>query len=94
MEGPPARDQTAVGLRHGESGSRDDAVCEEAVVGLSLACIQQATGPGTTTIMRIVNNSLAGLGKGDPFGLFSAPPAYPGRRRPRLQRPPLHRPPN
>jgi len=50
------QDRAADKLRHGEDGSRDDAVREAAAVGLSLTYIQEITGLGTTTIMRILND--------------------------------------
>jgi pimeloyl-ACP methyl ester carboxylesterase len=51
-----------VRLRHRESGNRDYAVWEAA--GPRFARIQRITGLGTTTIMRIVSKSPAGLVKG------------------------------
>ena len=45
-------------LRHYEDGSRDDAVREAAAAGLSLMYIQEVTGLGKTTIMRILNDRL------------------------------------
>ena len=51
-------------LRHRESGNRDYAVCEAAAAGPRLARIQRITGLGTSTIMRIVSTSPAGLVKG------------------------------
>jgi hypothetical protein len=50
-----------VSLRHRESGNRDYAVWEAA--GPRLARIQRITGLGTTTIMRMVSKSPAGLVK-------------------------------
>ena len=52
------QDRAADKLRHWEDGSRDDAVREAAAVGLSLMYIQEVTGLGKTTIMRILNDRL------------------------------------
>ena len=43
-------------LRRAQADSRDDAVCEAAAAGLSIARIQQITGLAATTIMRILNS--------------------------------------
>ena len=51
-----AQERAADRLRHGGNGSRDDAVREAAAAGLSLTCIQEITGLGKTTIMRILND--------------------------------------
>jgi len=64
MEGRPARNRAAVSLRHRESSNRDDAVCGAAAAGLGPARIQRITGPGATTIMRVVDKGRAGLVKG------------------------------
>jgi hypothetical protein len=49
----------AVGkLRHCEGGDRDEAIREAAAAGLSFSSIQTITGPGKTTIMRILNHRL------------------------------------
>jgi hypothetical protein len=44
--------------RHWENGSRDDAVRAAAAAGLSPMSIQEITGLGKTTIMRILNDRL------------------------------------
>ena len=52
-------------LRHLEAGSRDEAVREAAAAGLSIRCIAKISGPGMTTIMRILNKPphLAGVAR-------------------------------
>jgi hypothetical protein len=50
------QDRAADKLRHWADGSRDDAVREAAAAGLSLTSIQEITGLGKTTIMRILND--------------------------------------
>ena len=52
------QDRAADKLRHWGGGSRDDAVREAAAAGLSLMSIQEITGLGKTTIMRILNDRL------------------------------------
>jgi hypothetical protein len=42
-------------LLRAQASSRDDAVREAAVAGMSIARIQMITGLATTTIMRILN---------------------------------------
>jgi hypothetical protein len=54
MEDWLAQDRAADKLRYWE-GSRDQAIQEAAAAGLSLVRIQQITGLGVTTIMRILN---------------------------------------
>ena len=63
------RNRAGVRLRHRESGNRDYAVWE--AEGPRLARIQRTTGLGTTTIMRIVSKSPAGLVKGILMSSFS-----------------------
>jgi hypothetical protein len=50
--------------RHWGDGSRDDAVREAAAAGLSLTSIQEITGLGKTTIVRILNDRFRRLGRG------------------------------
>jgi hypothetical protein len=56
MKSPSERARAAEAkLRHWTADSRDDDVREAVEAGLSLARIQQITGLGTTTVMRILN---------------------------------------
>jgi hypothetical protein len=50
------QDRAADTLRHREGGDRDEAIREAAAAGLSFSSIQTITGPGKTTIMRILND--------------------------------------
>jgi hypothetical protein len=66
MSHPPAEAGAAEdNLRHWEASSRDDAVREAAAAGLSIARIQQISGLGTTTILRILNKAplIAGVSR-------------------------------
>ena len=57
------QDRAADKLRHWRDGSRDDAGREAAAAGLSLTSIQEITGLGKTTIMRIINDRFRRLGR-------------------------------
>jgi hypothetical protein len=48
------QDRAADKLRHWERGDRDQAIRQAAAAGMSLSYIQRITGPGKTTIMRIL----------------------------------------